>query len=104
VQRTVSIEQKSAWLRDANGGTSQSATEVLSLRYYSAREIAELLNLSQDSVRKLFQDEPGVLVLGDQSSKYKRRYTTLRIPDSVLRRCQRQIEMSSSLPDRNVRF
>ena len=91
MQRTVSVEQKSAWLRDANGGTSQPDTELLSPRYYSAREIAELLNLSQDSVRKLFQDEPGVLVLGDQSSKYKRRYTTLRVPDSVLRRVLRRM-------------
>ena len=91
MQRTVSVEQKSAWLRDANGGTSQSVTEPLPARYYTAREISELLNLSQDSVRKLFQDEPGVLVLGDQSSKYKRRYTTLRVPDSVLRRVLRRM-------------
>ena len=91
MQRTVSVEQKNAWLRDANGGTSQPVTEALPARYYSAREIAELLNLSQDSVRKLFQDEPGVLVLGDQSSKYKRRYTTLRVPDSVLRRVLRRM-------------
>jgi len=63
----------------------------LPARYYTAREISELLNLSQDSVRKLFQDEPGVLVLGDQSSKYKRRYTTLRVPDSVLRRVLRRM-------------
>jgi len=69
VQRTVSVEQKSAWLRDANGGTSPPVTEALSSHYYSAREIAELLNLSQDSVRKLFQDEPGVLVLGDQKQQ-----------------------------------
>ena len=91
MQRIVSVEQKRAWLRDANGGTSQPATEALPARYYSAREIAELLNLSQDSVRKLFQDEPDVLVLGDQSSKYKRRYTTLRVPDSVLRRVLRRM-------------
>ncbi len=91
MQRTVNVEQKSAWLRDASGGTSQPVTEALPARYYSAREVAELLNLSQDSVRKLFQDEPDVLVLGDQISKYKRRYTTLRIPDSVLRRVLRRM-------------
>jgi hypothetical protein len=50
-----------------------------------------VLNLSQDYVRKLFQNEAGVLVLGDQSSKYKRRYTTLRIPESVLRRVVRRM-------------
>lgn len=85
------MKKKSAWLRDANGGTTQPATEVLSTRYYSVKEIADLLSLSQDSVRKLFQNEPGVLVLGDQSSKYKRRYTTLRIPEPVLHRVLRRM-------------
>jgi len=87
----VNVEQKSAWLRDANGISSQPLGEALSTRYYSVKEIADLLNLSQDCVRKLFQAEPGVLVLGDQSSKYKRRYTTLRIPESVLRRVVRRM-------------
>jgi predicted transcriptional regulator len=91
VRRTVSIEQKTAWLRDANGGTVSPLAEALSTRYYSVKEIADLLNLSQDCVRKLFQSEAGVLVLGDQSSKYKRRYTTLRIPESVLRRVLRRM-------------
>jgi hypothetical protein len=91
VQRTVNVEQESASLRGANGGTSQQVAGVLSTRYYSVKEIADLLNLSQDSVRKLFQNEPGVVVLGDQRSKYKRRYTTLRIPESVLGRLLRRM-------------
>ena len=91
MRRTVSVEEKSAWLRETNGGNPQLSTELLSARYYSVKEISDLLNLSQDSVRKLFQNEPGVLVLGDQSSKYKRRYTTLRIPESVLRRVLRRM-------------
>lgn len=91
MRRTVSVEQKSEWLREVNGGNTQPVSEALSGRYYSVKEIADLLNLSQDYVRKLFQNEPGVLVLGDQSSKYKRRYTTLRIPESVLRRVVRRM-------------
>ena len=91
MRRTVSTEQKTAWLRDANGGTSQPVGEILSTRYYSVKEIADLLNLSQDCVRKLFHKEPGVLVLGDQSTKYKRQYTTLRIPEAVLHRVVRRM-------------
>jgi hypothetical protein len=87
----VSVEQKTAWLREANGGTVSPLAEALSARYYSVKEIADLLNLSQDCVRKLFQNEPGVLVLGDQSTKYKRRYTTLRIPESVFCRVVRRM-------------
>jgi hypothetical protein len=87
----VTFEQKTAWLRDASGSTQQPVTEALAVRYYSVREIADLLNISQDSVRKLFQNEPGVLVLGDQSTGYKRRYTTLRIPEPVLGRVIRRM-------------
>jgi len=46
-------------------------------------------NISADAVRRLFQNEPGVLIFGDQSKSYKRRYTTLRIPESVLARVHR---------------
>jgi hypothetical protein len=91
VRGRLSVEQKTAWLRDANGGAVSPVGEALSSRYYSVKEIADLLNLSQDCVRKLFQSEPGVLVLGDQSTKYKRRYTTLRVPESVLGRVVRRM-------------
>ena len=55
-------------------------------RHYAVTEIAEMWNLSADKVRELFENEPGVLVLGDRSSRHKRRYVTLRIPRSVLER------------------
>jgi hypothetical protein len=56
-------------------------------RHYSVAEIASLWNLSSDAIRRLFENEPGVLVISDNSSsRRKRRYTTLRIPESVLER------------------
>jgi hypothetical protein len=56
-------------------------------RHYSVPEIAELWNLSDDAVRKIFEKEPGVLVIGDpKSSGRKRRYATLRIPEDVVAR------------------
>ena len=48
-------------------------------------------NLSQDAVRKIFQNEPGVLVLGSQGSLRTRKYTTLRVPESVLQRVHRRM-------------
>jgi len=61
-------------------------------RHYSVAEVAEMWNLSADAVRRLFQNEPGVLVLGDSRPKYgKRRYATLRIPESVLERVYRRL-------------
>ena len=61
-------------------------------RHYTVTEVATLWNLSPDSVRVLFQREPGVLILGNQVSTRKfRRYTTLRIPESVLARVHRRM-------------
>jgi hypothetical protein len=56
-------------------------------RHYTVTEIAAIWNLSKDTVRRLFQNEPGVLVLGDTSPRRRKRlYKTLRIPESVAQR------------------
>ena len=55
-------------------------------RHYAVGEIAQLWNLSTDKVRELFENEPGVLVIGERSPRHKRRYVTLRIPQTVLER------------------
>jgi hypothetical protein len=61
-------------------------TAVHGERHYAVAEIAEAWNLSADKVRELFENEPGVLVIGEQSPRHKRRYVTLRIPQSVVER------------------
>jgi hypothetical protein len=55
-------------------------------RHYAVAEIAEMWNLSADKVRELFENEQGVLVIGERSPRHKRRYVTLRIPQTVLER------------------
>ena len=65
---------------------SQIETSVHIERHYAVAEIAEMWNLSADKVRELFENEPGVLVLGERSPRYKRRYVTLRIPKTVVER------------------
>ena len=60
-------------------------------RHFAVGELAELWSLSPDVVRKLFEREPGVLVLGDNGSRSKRRITTLRIPQSVVERVHRRL-------------
>ena len=56
-------------------------------RHYSPAQIAKALNLSDTKVRRMFQDEPGVAKIGEPSRrlgrKLKRRYYTLRIPESI---------------------
>jgi len=65
---------------------------VASERHYSPAEIAERWNLSSDCVRKIFEREPGVLVVGNPNpSRGKRSYTMLRIPQSVLDRVHKRM-------------
>jgi hypothetical protein len=69
----------------------QFETSAHTERHYAVTEIAEMWNLSTDKVRELFENEPGVLVLGERSPRHKRRYVTLRIPHSVLERVHRRM-------------
>lgn len=65
----------------------QVSNGVSAERHYTVGEIASRWNLSEDAVRRLFCNEPGVLALGNSSAgRRKRRYVTLRIPQSVLDR------------------
>ncbi|HEX4004137.1 MAG TPA: hypothetical protein VHX36_15910 [Candidatus Acidoferrales bacterium] len=65
---------------------SQLETSAHAERHYAVTEIAEMWNLSVDKVRSLFEREPGVLIIGEQNPRHKRRYVTLRIPESVVER------------------
>jgi len=72
---------------DAKPGVSDEHTPkgLAVERHYSVEEIAEMWGLSKDAVRRIFRDVPGVLVIGTNNpQRGKRRYATLRIPQSVL--------------------
>jgi hypothetical protein len=59
-------------------------------RIYTPRELSKLWQLSENSVRRLFQDEPGIFVMGDSNPRGRRGYTTLRIPEEVAMRVWRK--------------
>jgi hypothetical protein len=61
------------------------------MRHYTNAELAEIWKLSDDTIRKLFEDEPGVLIIGEKRSGRKRRYVTLRIPEDVAERVHRRL-------------
>jgi hypothetical protein len=54
-------------------------------RHFTVAQVARNRNLSSDLVRKLFLDEPGVIVIS-KPKRYKRIYRVLRIPESVEQR------------------
>jgi hypothetical protein len=59
-------------------------------RMYTPRELAEVWHLSEQSIRRLFQDRPGVLKIGDSNPRGKRSYVTLRIPTAVVEQVFRE--------------
>ena len=73
-------------------------------RHFTVAEVAALWGLSQDAIRKLFEREPGVLALGNEQGneqgQRKRRYITLRIPESVVERIHRQYSLGGQHPER----
>lgn len=85
-RESASIELRGGPQRPASGS-------AVFERHYSPAEIAERWTLSEDAVRKLFEMEPGVLVLAT-SKPGKRRYRTLRIPETVAQRVHRRLSLS----------
>lgn len=71
----------------ASRGMVASAFE----QHFDPKEIAALWNLDPTTVRRIFQDMPGVLKLGKANRRDgKRDYVTLRIPKSVVERVYRE--------------
>jgi hypothetical protein len=91
----MSLEEKQNWMRENRSVSIQARPTVIAgafaERHYAVQEIAAMWNLSRDAIRKLFEDEPGVIALGDGGSACKRRYRTLRIPESVVQRVHRRL-------------
>ncbi len=68
--------------------TLDEAAEI----HLEVKQVAALWGMSDEAVRKLFRDEPGVLKIGRQESQgCKRRKVTLRIPLSVVQRVHRRL-------------
>ena len=67
-------------------------------RHYSVAEISSKWGLSKDSIRKLFRDEEGVIAIERPAvSRRKRRYTTLSVPESVVRRVHTKLSKKRKL-------
>jgi len=61
-------------------------------RHYTPSEVAALWCLNVETIRKLFQDEPGVVVFQAPVKKGRRPYKTIRIPQSVLERVYKRLQ------------
>jgi transcriptional regulator GlxA family with amidase domain len=60
-------------------------------KHYSVQQIAKLWGLSDDTIRRIFQDEDGVLKIGSPETRFKRKRIQLSIPESVLQRVYKKL-------------
>ena len=75
---------------DASNGSHVSLE-----RHYTVSEVAQLWNLSDNTVRKVFRDEPGVLRTQLPSLRARKRQNiTLRIPESVVYRVHGRLSVN----------
>jgi hypothetical protein len=70
---------------------SPSQESQMRERHYSPAELSELWNLSEDSVRRIFECEPDVLIFENPKKASDRRRRTMRIPESVAERVYRRL-------------
>ena len=66
-------------------------------QHYTTQQVAELWGFHPSTVIDLFKHEQGVIRLGNPVSRPgKRAMTTLRIPQSVLERVHRRLEVKGN--------
>lgn len=60
-------------------------------KHYSVQELADIWNLSEDTIRRLFREEPGVIKINAAQDERKRRYVVLRLPESIVMRVHERL-------------
>ena len=82
-------------LHTVSGPSAGPTIELAREKHYSIIEIAELWALSEKTVRKIFEREPGVIHWSTEEKLHKRGYRTLRVPETVLHRVHRKLRRAS---------
>jgi hypothetical protein len=76
------------------GGSWHSGPEpkpdLSSQQHFTPAELAAKWGVSDDTIRRLFENEPDVLRIGEGNSR-KRKYVLLRIPESTVARVHRKL-------------
>jgi len=71
----------------------QSAFNPVALeRHYTVSELSKLWFFSENTIRRLFSHEPGVIKISRQPTRIKRGYTSLRIPERIAQRVHRRLQ------------
>lgn len=69
-----------------NDGSLLKLEQGAAEKHYTPQDLAEMWGVSVQTIREIFQNEEGVLKIGRDGTRTRRRYKTLRIPESVAER------------------
>ena len=76
-----------------NPGFQEGTAGVSALeRHYTVAELSKLWFFSENTIRRLFTKEPGVIKIARQETRIKRGYTSLRIPERIAQRVHRRMQ------------
>jgi transcriptional regulator GlxA family with amidase domain len=78
-----------------SGAEPRAFFDLANEKHYSVVELAKLWALSERTIRRMFENEPGVLCWGSSEHRFKRGYKTLRIPETVMLRVHRRLRIAS---------
>lgn len=75
---------------DIQTPASPPAPGPIEEHHYRVKELAKLWNMSTDTIRRLFRNEPGVVMLGRGKKGHQREYHIMLIPKAVAERVYRR--------------
>jgi hypothetical protein len=85
----VKLRREQPWSDD-----DVEAGDISRERHYSVAELGKIWNLSEKTIRRMFENEPGVLQWGKVEARWRRAYITLRIPETVALRVHRRLQIA----------
>ena len=59
---------------------------MIAREVYTVREVAALTGFSRNTISRMFESEPGVIVITRPERMHKQRYRSIRIPRAVYER------------------
>ena len=61
-------------------------------RHYTVAELSRLWFFSENTIRRLFTKEPGVVKIARPQTRLKRGYTSMRIPERIAQRVHSRLQ------------
>jgi hypothetical protein len=83
-RKLLTLPDRQAEMRERYGANGlQTTTEIFTQRHYTSNELAKMWGVHPSTIRRIFEEQPGVLKLSASDSQTARRYVSLRIPESI---------------------